>query len=257
MIIHHASDLHYELNGATTALDGLPGGDLLVLNGDIHCARFFAEKRTDAESRGAKKMMRTRVLPLLSRYDEVIHIMGNHEHYGYDYRISVETFQDFYEREGCKNVVVTDALSREVGGIPMVFTTLWSDLDAANPVDRYHIERGMNDYRVIKGMTPEVSTAMHRTMAEFVFDSKPLLVFSHHAPSFESETRYRGSTLSAAYCTELSSRILDTDIEYWVHGHTHSNTSYDIGKCKVRTAMYGYYTERSRDEKYRWGEIVL
>lgn len=257
MIIHHASDLHYELNGATRVLDELPGGDLLVLNGDIHCARFFAEYKNDSESRGAKKLMRTHVLPLLSRYDRVVHIMGNHEHYGFDYQKSVGAFQGFYEREGCKNVTATDALSMEINSVPMVFTTLWSDLDAADPVSRYHIERGMNDYHVIKGMTPEVSTAAHKTMVEFVFDSKPALVFTHHAPSYESETRYRGSALSAAYCTELSRRILETDIEYWVHGHTHSNTSYDIGRCKVRTAMYGYYTERGYNEKYRWGEIVL
>lgn len=251
MIIHYFSDVHFEINGWLSGIDELPGGDLLVMGGDITCARFLGERKTDAVSRSMKKSM-AKLVPVLLRYDRVIHIMGNHEHYGFDHTETVAEFAAYYDRRDLHHVLATDMWAEN----GMVFTTLWSDLDAADPVSRYHIERGMNDYRVIQGMTPEVSTELHRKMKAFTFASKPKMVFSHHAPSFQSETRYRGSTLSPAYCSELSNEILDSGIERWIHGHTHTNTSYEIGQCKVATAMHGYYSERDYGIPFMWGEII-
>ena len=78
MIVTVLSDLHCEI----AAFDrSLSGGDLLILAGDITCARFFQRHRTDAEARSMRKM---RLWSECAKYRRVFYVVGNHEPYHFD-----------------------------------------------------------------------------------------------------------------------------------------------------------------------------
>lgn len=269
--IHFASDLHFEINGWIPSVDRLPGGDVLVLAGDIHCSRFFREKRTDAEARSAQKMFKSKLDPVFKRYGTVYHLMGNHEYYGDNWLKARETFEDFYVSAGLDNVRAVESGSFDIApNARLILSTLWSSLDVTNPYDLSHIAYSMNDYRVITSndegavLTVRDTKAAHMRYVKELEESlkgssgKKVVVATHHAPSYESETRYRGSILSPAYCSDLRHIMHDNpNIAYWIHGHTHSNTSYTVNETKIVTAMHGYYMDRKRGEKFEYGEIVL
>lgn len=272
--VNFFSDVHFEINGWVPALENKlkDGGNLLVMGGDILCARHLRKEASDAESRGMKKMVTEKLFPILRSYDSVVHIMGNHEYYGFSIEDTEDTIRDFYQRRGIRNVKVTSYLEEEIkvgdDTKKAVFTTLWSN-STRNPAQAWIIERSMNDYRIIeyeyRTLRAEDTTRFHEEMRLKLFAFRPDMVFSHHAPSFRSETRYKGSDLSPAYCSELDASILVAEqagypISYWVHGHTHCPITYQIGDhCKVRNAMLGYcrYDVGSDKLSFNPGEIVL
>ena len=43
-----------------------------------------------------------------------------------------------------------------------------------------------------------------------------------------------------AYASNLDDMILDTQPDYWIHGHTHNPESYQIGVTKVLANPKGY-----------------
>jgi Icc-related predicted phosphoesterase len=74
---------------------------------------------------------------------------------------------------------------------------------------------------------------------------KPVVVITHHAPSFMSiSEQYRGPGdyhMNGGYASDLSEFILDhPQIKAFVHGHVHSQHSYDIGDTRILCNPRGY-----------------
>lgn len=142
-------------------------------------------------------------------------------------------------------------------GVRFLGTTLWTDFqlfgaDKASQCQSV-AAKGMNDYVRIKLTSgegeqqrrrpcrPFHTTEKHRQSVEWLesrlketFDG-PTVVITHHAPHMKSvDPKYREDLLSAAYASDLTRFMGDTSsIALWIHGHTHYNCDYQVGKTRV------------------------
>lgn len=270
-LIHHFSDVHFEINGYDLKfLRNMPGGDVLIMNGDIHCAKYFKENANDATARSAKRGMLRLGEKLFSQYKKVIHVMGNHEHYGGVIEDSASIFREFYKSQRFYNVHVLENDVIEHNDIVFVCATLWTDCNKRNPLDMYNVNKGMNDYYTILSVEDfrqiqiEDTIKIHEHSRDFIFDTvakykdKTVIVATHHAPSRKSEPN-RSTAISAGYYSDLDELIyMNPQIKFWIHGHTHNNVFYNIGETKVTTAMYGYeFYERTKETPFLLGSITI
>jgi hypothetical protein len=91
------------------------------------------------------------------------------------------------------------------------------------------------------------------------YSEKNCVIISHHAPSYKSlNSMHSGNALDGAYASDLSEFILDRpQIKYWIHGHCHMNTDYQIGDCRVLSNQRGYKGESSHTNFKGLGKIEL
>ena len=266
MRVNVISDLHLEFADLE-----LPGGDVLILSGDICEAKNIKKDAYDPnnimnEPGNPKRTDRyiRFFVDECSKYREVIYVMGNHEHYGYRFD---KTYNHLKENIP-SNIHLLEKESVEIDGVVFVGGTLWTDLNKRDPITAYTLKNGMNDYRVItnlyadKGLyhklTPEHTLAEHNLTKQFISDTvaaagtKPVVVVTHHSPSKLSiKPRYQGDYhMNGGYSSAMEDFILDRpQIKVWTHGHTHDTFDYMVGSCRVICNPRGYtgYEERATE----------
>jgi hypothetical protein len=79
MKIKVVSDLHLESCEYGHGVPDLGGGEVLILGGDILCARHFKKDGN------LKKVYNDFLKKCVDNFDWVLYIAGNHEAYGYNY----------------------------------------------------------------------------------------------------------------------------------------------------------------------------
>ena len=261
MIIHLVSDLHLEFG-----YQELPGGDVLILAGDI------CEYRTLKNDFHKTKLL-DRVPGAFKSYDffysecakykQVFMVMGNHEHYHHRFDKTYNLLKSVLP----KNVSLLENEVEEYRGVLFLGATLWTDLNKGDPVTRYTIKGVMNDYRVIRNsdhgfrrLTPEDTALRHRTsmayiqhMIEGQLDQK-FVVVGHHSPSkLSTKPQYEGDVIvNGAYSSDLSELMLDhPQICMWTHGHTHEMFDYMIGSTRVVCNPRGYVGHEQQASDWR------
>ena len=235
------SDLHLDF-----APVELPGGEVLILAGDICEYRSF--------KKGLPSVVNFFGLQC-PKYEKVFMVMGNHESYRYRLDKTYESLVEILP----PNVTLLENETVDYQGVVFMGATLWTDLDNNNPMTAVALKQGMNDYRAIENyysdtgfyhkLTPEYTYRLHKNTLEYFQQSlalhrdRPVVVITHHAPSFQSiHERYRGDNMNAGYASDLSEFILDhPQIKYWVHGHTHTDFDYQIGDTRVLCNPRGYH----------------
>lgn len=253
MKISLVSDLHLE-NGYQV----LPGGEVLILAGDICEARdlvkeFHSTRLTDAKP--GSYHWYDFFYKECAKYDRVFYVLGNHEHYRGRFD---RTYNDLTNVLP-KNVRLMENECEEYNGVLFIGATLWTDCNKGDPLTLHTIKYSMNDYRVIKNhyvnknvyykLTPEYTAGVHRESRDyirFMLNEKshlPTVVITHHGPSTLSinEKYKRDHLMNGAYASDLSDLILDHEnIRYWVHGHMHDAVDYTLGSTRVVSNPRGY-----------------
>lgn len=272
MLVDYISDLHMELN-SNVRLTKQKGGDVLILAGDITCMRFFHPNRTDAESRGMKKRFKSLLWETFADYKKIYYLPGNHEYYGHHFVKADDRFKDIIESYDPRLEFVNNVskfYSDDDRHVMFIFSTLWTDFDNANPLCLHACRDMINDYKTIhlhhdkdldytktkspwfnqNKLSPEYILTTNRDYVNYIklayehaVGATDIVVATHHAPSYQSHnpTRFGPADAStSAFCAELGNWIAETNIKYWIHGHTHSDVNYHIGDCNVLGCMYGY-----------------
>ena len=158
------------------------------------------------------------------------------------------------------DVTLLEKESVEYGGVVFIGATLWTNCNNGDGLTMYSLKHSMNDYRVIKNhylpadiyakLTPEKTFSEHVKTIEYFNEElakhtgKPVVVVTHHAPSFASvDDAYRGEFhMNGGYASDLSEFILDhAQIKAFIHGHMHNKNSYDIGSTRILSNPRGYY----------------
>ena len=275
MKISVCSDLH--LDFADLAL---PGGDVLILSGDICEARHLKKDMYNKDMvlfEHEDKLQRPdRYYRFLeeecSKYREVIMVMGNHEHYGFNYQKTYAHIADNLPN----NVTLLENQTHTIDDVVFVGATLWTDMNKADPLTMYHMQSAMNDYRqvtmfnevknVYHRLTPEKTVEDHFKSKQFIaetvankFDQR-FVVVTHHAPSKASiKPQYAGDTLmNGAYSSDLSDFILENpQIKLWTHGHTHDVFDYMIGSTRIVCNPRGYHNYEERAHQFKADEFTI
>ena len=275
MKINVISDLHLDFADLT-----LPGGDVLILSGDICDARHLKksmynpdmvllehenpQQRPDRYYRFFEEEC--------SKYREVVMVMGNHEHYGFQY-------QKTYAHIAANlpdNIVLLENQTHTIDDVVFVGATLWTDMNQEDPLTMWHMTSAMNDYRQIT-MFNEAKNAYHRlqperTVADFYrsrdyirtvvegqYDKK-FVVVTHHAPTkMSTHPRYQTDVMmNGAYSSDLTQFILEhPQIKLWTHGHTHDPFDYMVGSTRIICNPRGYQNYEERADQFRADEIEI
>ena len=246
MKVKVVSDLHLECCEQGHGIPDLGEGNVLILGGDILCARHF---KTD----GPLHEVYDKFLQKCSdRFDYTLYVAGNHEPYGYNY----EGTQRVLRENLPVGVHLLENDYVEVGEWVFLGCTLWTDFRNGNPLEMMEAAQCMNDYKTVRitskyrKMNPDDTYGFHKQSKQFLlnslrnFENKNVWVLTHHGPSYRSvhEKFKRNSIANGAYVSDLDQFILShPQIRYWSHGHTHNTFDYEIGTCRVICNPRGYY----------------
>lgn len=235
MKIQYCSDLHLEFPENQSFLKSnplKPAGKLLILAGDVVP---FAE--LDKHSWFFDY--------LADNFENTFWIPGNHEYYRSDASERSGTFDEKIR----SNVILVNNQSVKIDNTKLIFTSLWSHI---SPLHEWKIQKNMSDFHVITYKGEQFSidnfNQLHEECKAFLItalqdnDAKETIVVSHHVPTLINyPQRYEESLLNEAFVVELSDLIIDSDISYWIYGHTHANTAdFEVGKTRMLTNQLGY-----------------
>lgn len=267
------SDLHLEFDDLT-----LPGGDVLIISGDA-----FEAKNLKKDSYSPDMVMlphedgrprpdryyRFLLEECSQKYQHVVMVMGNHEHYNFIFN---KTYNHIQEQLPT-NVYLLEKESLELNGVLFLGATLWTDMNDGDDLTMYHLKSSMNDFRIIKyrnenndfyRFQPEIAYRHHKDTLDYfkiVLENnrtskqpKPVVVVTHHAPSKLSiKPRYQHDTLmNGGYSSDLTEFIVaHPEIRVWTHGHTHDDFKYQVGETTVLCNPRGYHGYEERADYFQ------
>lgn len=235
MKLQYCSDLHIEFSENKRFLKEhpiIPIADILILAGDVVPFNNMDQH---------KDFFRF----CADHFKETYWTPGNHEYYGYDITQKSGTFHERIK----PNVHLLNNTTIEVEETQLHFSTLWSKI---SPVHQIQIERGMNDFRVIRygryRFSLERFNELHEECMQFLTQSlssdkhKNQVVVTHHVPTLQHyPPQYKGSILNEAFAVELTDFIEEHSPKYWIYGHHHQNTpDFRIGETRLITNQLGY-----------------
>lgn len=242
MKIQYMSDLHLEFteNSKYFIENELPvTGDVLVLAGDIFYLKDDVVPRLKFWDWASKN------------YRQVLLVPGNHEYYNFSDIMDrgLEWKWMFRENVGYyQNQVVG------IDDTDFILCTFWSRI---NPAYEYFIWKTMPDFHQIKFNGKFFNTGDFTEIHNYSFDfikrmvvestAKHKVVVTHHLPSVSlSAPHHRNTVLNSAFATEYGEYILDSGIDAWIYGHSHTNIETEIGQTKILTNQFGYIAEGER-----------
>jgi Icc-related predicted phosphoesterase len=237
MKIQVLSDLHIEFDEFTLEE---ADADMIVLAGDIHI-----------KNKGVDWAINT------IKNKPVLYVLGNHEFYGKAYPKLIHTLK---EQAKGTNLHILENDLRTIGGINFLGCTLWTDFELfGNPrITGYECQQVMTDFKKIR-VSPRYSklrsadlAAIHRHSLKWLTDQLNMhqgeknIIITHHAPSVCSlPQEYKKEISSAAYASHLEGFIEQYAPSFWIHGHLHHSSYYQIGSCQVICNPRGYPDERN------------
>ena len=214
------SDLHLEFY-TTSAMHKIANA-LNSLDVDIHLI---------AGDISPKKSVRENLKNLLVK--DSMMVMGNHDYY--HGKIDVEPPIEFLN----------------VDGVNIVGTTLWTSFNNNDPMVKLRYKEYMSDYKLIdppdeddRDLT-DIIYQHHIQVTEEIFSSNPDIVVTHHCPVLQCiDPKYSHMTIeNFFYASNLFERIVDSNIKYWICGHTHHRKIFDVGNTKIVLNPRGYPNE--------------
>jgi predicted phosphohydrolase len=225
MKIKYMSDLHLEIGAMTE--EPAADVDVLILAGDINV-------------KGRVEWINEQA----GRFEHVIYVTGNHEYYN----SNISHLDNQLKEDLDPRIHLLQNSSVKIEGTWFHGTTLWTD--CGTPSDKYFLNIGMNDFRCIRYgesyrrfRSEDAGLVHHKSMQYLKRNVKEGdVVITHHAPSFKSSPDcYIGTSLQPAFATDLSSFMVDYKPKYWIHGHMHNTSDYNIGGTNVLCNPRGYY----------------
>lgn len=245
--IRYFGDLHLEFTEMRPCTLASVGEDLVVLAGDI---------ATGLDGiRWAQNAFEGR---------PVVYVLGNHEFYGHD-------FDDLIvkARAMCagSNVHFLENDFVDLAGHRIIGCTLWTDFrllgaELAGDAAAY-ASVTMADYSAIrrKGRRLSVRDTIARCQAsrEWLTDqitasTKPVLVVTHHAPSFcTMNPLFEGSISNAAFHNAFD-ELIRLPVQAWIHGHNHYTTLERVNGIPVMANQRGYPGEPVGE--FNWDRVI-
>ena len=263
-------DLHTELY----PMENLPGGETLLLAGDIMVACVLNPNRTDKDSTFLRNRFMKFFKEECAKYNQVFYVAGNHEHYHGHYQNTFDLLRKAVE--GTNVTILENETVNLTDDIVLWGGTFWTDFNNKDWFALHAAKTMINDFNLIvrdftaveiraRGMhTINGSTRFHPddaydlnqlalkelTKVLKANKDKKVVVMTHMAPTFKSSHPRHGkydNLVNYYYCNQLDNFIFNhPQIKFWVHGHTHNNFDYTIGETRILCNPRGYVTNRGK-----------
>lgn len=250
MKINLASDLHLEFSTDLV----LPGGDVLILAGDLCEAKNLKQTK-----------IQDWVFENLTKYRDVLYVLGNHESYG----MRIDRTKELVEEYMPENVRVMENQTHVIDDVMFVGGTLWTDMNRNDPMTMLRCREGMSDYKhitmhdrgrnVYHKLTPYHTTELHRVTRDYIVSEadanpdKKLVVITHMLPSNQaiSEQYIEDHALNGAFASNLDDIIIShPNIKTWCFGHTHDFKDFVVGETRLLCNPRGYAGWESRTMEF-------
>ena len=252
------SDIHLETFGYNIDLSGKEI-DVVLLAGDIG-NKFQAVKFIEN---------------LLEQGVIVVYVLGNHEFYNINNQMKTiyEIKDGWKEREQkYDNLYVLDNESIIIDDVKIIGTTFWSKLTPENynqeeseylnnhQSDLTHIykKKNMSGYRIKSGVNIKIEDyqELHSECLKYTseeinkeFDGTVILL-SHYPLLKESQSlKHDNSFESQFYSNDYEKLVIESKLDYIVHGHIHESFNYKKGNVNNICNPLGYqkYNEKNKD----------
>jgi len=258
MKINLVSDMHINFQDIE-----LPGGDVLVMAGDIIEAGHLRLADNAKQNVFIADRYRRFFKEEMPKYRHVVYVCGNHEHYSNSY----DDTHDRIQKELPDNVHFLENDFVKIDDVWFFGGTFWTDMNKGDPITMHTLKHGMMDFKCIKfkdsievqtgygdsywtsQFTPAYAKGVfHKTVENLkqfleTHPDEKVVVVSHHAPTELSiDPFYKNEYhMNGGYHSRLSDFIMDhTNIKVWCHGHMHNFTDYMIGDTRVIANPRGY-----------------
>lgn len=180
-------------------------------------------------------------------------VMGNHEYYTSIVMKKEDILEKYYSL--CPhNVHILNNETYQIDNTLFVGTTLWSNIPEQDDLE---IQHRINDYRMIynadgRRICPAETRAEFQKNMNFLETTiednpdKQIVIISHHAPLNRgtSYADFEGEATNGAYATDIHLKN-DSNVRYWIYGHTHHNAKIKRGNYTVISNQMGYFAEHT------------
>jgi Icc-related predicted phosphoesterase len=230
MQIQYVSDIHLEFtdNRDLVMNNWKSVGDVLVLAGDI-CSKRKIERLYE-------------FLELIKgHHKHVIYVPGNHEYYGSDLATLKE--EQGVIKQISPNVFCINNHTLTIEGVSFICSTMWSGIS-------FVAAQYLSDYRAIKDYTFNDENEIHENSVKFLNEEiqkqkeegNKIVVVTHHLPSFQCiSEKYKGNPINSGFAGNEDAIMQNhPEIKYWIHGHSHDRSTFQINQSLVCRNPLGY-----------------
>lgn len=191
---------------------------------------------------------RNEILPLvvseLKKYhDNIFYVLGNHEFYtnGGDIHNDIKDYKKICSE---LRIILLDNDHYETDDFVFYGTTLWSNV-TKDAYKRMNDKYSFNDIQEVLDVH-EKSIELLGTFIDNYQVPKPLIVVTHHLPSFELiDPVYRDyNQLNTGFASNLDHLIKDP-VKLWIYGHTHRPNDIHLNSVRLVCNPHGYPNERN------------
>lgn len=264
MKIWYLSDLHIDFGKQN--IKQYPEIDIVVILGDV----------------GNKLSGWSFIETLLNKGYIVLFVLGNHEYYNNSLK-NIYTMKEIFNLWKDKeklfpNFHILENDTFIFNNVKFIGSTLWTNFSnhKKETIDLFYKEQ--NDSKIIfktvrnmgfkrLGGTPinhEDVTGFYNNSIDFIKNevSKPFeghkIVLTHFAPSYQSiGEKYKPYINDYGnYANDLDEYIKNSDISYWLHGHIHTTSYYNIGNTIIACNPFGYRSERKTNDDFHLFKFI-
>ena len=144
MKIALVSDVHLEFGFLD--IRNTENADVLILSGDICVAKDLMD--VGAALAEKSEMYHRFFQQACSEFKNVVYVMGNHEHYNGDFAHSEMKIRSSLAY--LKNLHFLEKELVKIDDVTFIGGTLWTDMNKEDPLTMFHVQRRMNDFRIVR-----------------------------------------------------------------------------------------------------------
>jgi calcineurin-like phosphoesterase family protein len=154
-----------------------------------------------------------------------------------------------------------------IGTTRFVVCPLWADGGGDNPIAQSNVQRGLNDFRIIKNgekiFTVTDMIAIHKKQKSDIdkalskkFDGATVVV-THHLPSHQLCHPRFGNSINGGFASNCDDMLIQHKPDLWIHGHTHDTIDTKLYDVRIVANPRGYSTESNKSVFNTYGKKFI